>query len=283
MKSLFINDFAPTFSGAFFESLVALSEKLHNKNYGLYYIFPIEREYIKRLKKFGEVYYCPSFMGKKFDWGLFKLVYNICKHNDVDIVHTNFGFCGLLVATLLSRIFDFHHIAHERSLSNNYFVDKVKKIKKIRARAVFWLLQEVGNTSYIAISSAVKQSLENYNGISPDKITIIPNAVLGHRPNKNDDHNKLDILEKIKSSGNFVVGMTAHLGPQKDHKTLIDAAKIVHKKKSNIRFVLIGGNLVNDRDNYRGQLERYIKIKGCLLYTSPSPRDLSTSRMPSSA
>ena len=25
------------------------------------------------------------------------------------------------------------------------------------------------------------------------------------------------------------------------------------------------------------------KIKGCLLYTSPSPRDLSTSRMPSSA
>jgi len=26
-----------------------------------------------------------------------------------------------------------------------------------------------------------------------------------------------------------------------------------------------------------------IKIKDCLLYTSPSPRDLSTSRMPSSA
>ena len=27
----------------------------------------------------------------------------------------------------------------------------------------------------------------------------------------------------------------------------------------------------------------YFKIKDCLLYTSPSPRDLSTSRMPSSA
>ena len=26
-----------------------------------------------------------------------------------------------------------------------------------------------------------------------------------------------------------------------------------------------------------------IQVKGCLLYTSPSPRDLSTSRMPSSA
>ena len=30
-------------------------------------------------------------------------------------------------------------------------------------------------------------------------------------------------------------------------------------------------------------LRRYLIGKGCLLYTSPSPRDLSTSRMPSSA
>ena len=30
-------------------------------------------------------------------------------------------------------------------------------------------------------------------------------------------------------------------------------------------------------------LEKLVKFNGCLLYTSPSPRDLSTSRMPSSA
>ena len=30
-------------------------------------------------------------------------------------------------------------------------------------------------------------------------------------------------------------------------------------------------------------LEKHAKIMSCLLYTSPSPRDLSTSRMPSSA
>ena len=29
--------------------------------------------------------------------------------------------------------------------------------------------------------------------------------------------------------------------------------------------------------------ELHLHIEGCLLYTSPSPRDLSTSRMPSSA
>ena len=43
------------------------------------------------------------------------------------------------------------------------------------------------------------------------------------------------------------------------------------------------GNLANPQhtsENYDGQLTGN---RGCLLYTSPSPRDLSTSRMPSSA
>ena len=30
-------------------------------------------------------------------------------------------------------------------------------------------------------------------------------------------------------------------------------------------------------------MKKYYEVMGCLLYTSPSPRDLSTSRMPSSA
>ena len=37
-------------------------------------------------------------------------------------------------------------------------------------------------------------------------------------------------------------------------------------------------------DQIQMNIERQIEVcKGCLLYTSPSPRDLSTSRMPSSA
>ena len=31
------------------------------------------------------------------------------------------------------------------------------------------------------------------------------------------------------------------------------------------------------------EANKYLEINNCLLYTSPSPRDLSTSRMPSSA
>ena len=44
-----------------------------------------------------------------------------------------------------------------------------------------------------------------------------------------------------------------------------------------ILFILALGGLSNQETARRGNLY------GCLLYTSPSPRDLSTSRMPSSA
>ena len=55
---------------------------------------------------------------------------------------------------------------------------------------------------------------------------------------------------------------------------LIDSTKLSEKRlKANEKFKQ---NLIRKR-------LRYAKINSCLLYTSPSPRDLSTSRMPSSA
>ena len=42
--------------------------------------------------------------------------------------------------------------------------------------------------------------------------------------------------------------------------------------------------VLKDTSKYnKAELENIDGVKGCLLYTSPSPRDLSTSRMPSSA
>ena len=47
----------------------------------------------------------------------------------------------------------------------------------------------------------------------------------------------------------------------------------------------LGGTFIlriDDTDAERSK-EEYVEATNCLLYTSPSPRDLSTSRMPSSA
>ena len=42
------------------------------------------------------------------------------------------------------------------------------------------------------------------------------------------------------------------------------------------------GDVSKEEDSIR-VVKEVVEIYGCLLYTSPSPRDLSTSRMPSSA
>ena len=56
------------------------------------------------------------------------------------------------------------------------------------------------------------------------------------------------------------------------------------------RTVVVGGGFAGlatagllARDGHRVTLLEQRDTLGCLLYTSPSPRDLSTSRMPSSA
>ena len=46
---------------------------------------------------------------------------------------------------------------------------------------------------------------------------------------------------------------------------------------------LVTGNVVIAVDYFKVFISGFIMLFGCLLYTSPSPRDLSTSRMPSSA
>ena len=48
-----------------------------------------------------------------------------------------------------------------------------------------------------------------------------------------------------------------------------------------IWWLILNGIILNTRP--KRSAEAYSSVWNCLLYTSPSPRDLSTSRMPSSA
>ena len=47
--------------------------------------------------------------------------------------------------------------------------------------------------------------------------------------------------------------------------------------------VFIVGSFFSTVQLWDFDFREFSKLNGCLLYTSPSPRDLSTSRMPSSA
>ena len=59
---------------------------------------------------------------------------------------------------------------------------------------------------------------------------------------------------------------------------------IPRRQKKNIKYIIIHYTGMKNELSALNRLTDYkSKVSACLLYTSPSPRDLSTSRMPSSA
>ena len=78
-----------------------------------------------------------------------------------------------------------------------------------------------------------------------------------------DDQSWFDLAELIKPSDFY----------RTQHQIIFEAMMVIENKDQPLDAVTLSEELQN-----QGQLE-----KVCLLYTSPSPRDLSTSRMPSSA
>ena len=65
----------------------------------------------------------------------------------------------------------------------------------------------------------------------------------------------------------------------------VSTAELLGEVKTAIRKILIGGQSyqIGSRKLTRADLYQLRKLKDCLLYTSPSPRDRTRSRMPSSA
>ncbi len=60
---------------------------------------------------------------------------------------------------------------------------------------------------------------------------------------------------------------------------------IVRDATGVLQCTITKDNVSDDEFNNakKALIESSLELRGCLLYTSPSPRDLSTSRMPSSA
>ena len=72
--------------------------------------------------------------------------------------------------------------------------------------------------------------------------------------------------------------------PNLENESLIEQQKDPNYINEQIEENKLDGKSLEIKDEYKFGWSSYSEItNGCLLYTSPSPRDLSTSRMPSSA
>ena len=88
----------------------------------------------------------------------------------------------------------------------------------------------------------------------------------------------MEVKHNISSNIIFITGGT------KSGKSQF--AEYLGKKISKITYIALSDSRpedINWQKKITNHRKRRPKEWGCLLYTSPSPRDLSTSRMPSSA
>ena len=111
---------------------------------------------------------------------------------------------------------------------------------------------------------------------------------------KNDEQSKFIALHAgiYWSVGVYIIKDGDTVNVMCDSKKMYDILSSKHKISDQIindkihfinlfieqRKLIVNYHLINENNNPASELIRY-----CLLYTSPSPRDLSTSRMPSSA
>ena len=79
-------------------------------------------------------------------------------------------------------------------------------------------------------------------------------------------------------------GLLPHVDQQekKDPDHINEVPEQAHRSNAHLAFVVVPGNK-RTRQHQAHQQDAGDHVKACLLYTSPSPRDVEESRMPSSA
>ena len=95
------------------------------------------------------------------------------------------------------------------------------------------------------------------------------------------DHRRFGFMDLFETAEQDQNSSLAKLGPEPtpDHLTPIDLAENLRGRRTPMKAALLDQRTVAGLGNiYVCEI-----LFSCLLYTSPSPRDLSTSRMPSSA
>ena len=148
------------------------------------------------------------------------------------------------------------------------------------------LLEDFGVQLEEVVVKATKeeQLLSASTGIS--RIGISP-AALAKLPSygEKDIFRSLQLLPGISGSNESSSGLFVRGGTPDQNLVLFDGFTVYHVDHLFGFFSAFNANAVKDVQLYKGGFDAKYggRLSSCLLYTSPSPRDATLSRMPSSA
>lgn len=258
LNILVISDFAAPFPGAYFKSLFHLSKEIHSIGGEVTIIFPLSLEYHDQLKNFATIIYLSSFRGRKMDFELFKMVFQIQLKNKYNVIYTNFGLASKLVGYSISILFRIVHVSHERGLSS----DGLQKnpIRRIVTKTSFYFLSNLGKSKSISISNEVTRDLIDNLGVPQKKIIMIPNAVIENKTQYIERYSTAEVKNLV--SNGFSIIMIGHFSRYKDHSTVVKAMKIVQEKYSDIKVILVGKNLESNKTDRKKEIEKIVLEEG---------------------
>jgi len=203
-----------------------------------------------------------------FFFKLLKLA-KLIKRLKPDIVQT-YGFYSAVPGILASKIAGVPIvIAGKRDMSE--FLSS----RQLKVETALW---RIANIIIVNAHNIRRQLVQNFR-VCKDKVATIHNGV------DTNFFTPLSVTHKLRSE-KLQIGMIASFRDQKDHKTFLEAAKVVLQIRSNILFVLIGsGPREMEMKNYTCELGIEDSVFFCGRRTGDqlvqSVRDLYISVLPS--
>jgi len=154
-------------------------------------------------------------------------------------------------------IWGLHHTLNSTTKMNPW----TQRIIKINALLSLFFPQKV-----ICCSEETMKSHIN-KGYSSKKMIVIPNGIdlTGFRI---DPETRVYIRREFGLNPETpLIGMVARFHPQKDHRTFILAAKILHQTLPNVHFILAGSNIVHENLELKNwikeaEMEKNIHLAG---------------------
>ncbi|GEM_PF-161570 len=109
----------------------------------------------------------------------------------------------------------------------------------------------------VCVSQAVQRKVSDLDGVSMDKLVVIPNGVDVNTLNVN--RYPMDVKKSLGiSDGDLVVGIIATMDrKEKGHKEFIEAAAIVAEEIPNVKFLLIGDGYLRKSYELRAMSSGY--------------------------
>jgi glycosyltransferase involved in cell wall biosynthesis len=227
-----------------------------NFDYQVAYLFKNMKDLVPEFERQGIPVVCLDMKNAYDPRVVFKL-FQLLRQRKIDVLHTHLPYTSIIgrPAARLAGVKAI--VSTEHGLIESYH-----PLTRLGSILTFPL-----NHATIAISQAVARSILKYRTTRPDTVRVVYNAIdLADLERTQTDPQSVKRSLGI-AADDLVVGTVSHIRPEKGHRYLLEAARLVLDQCPNVTFVIVGRE--KRQEDMAGLLElvRRLKIQDRVIFT----------------